>query len=62
MGELQIAVYNFSAWKAILWLFYPIVAVVMIESLVSGIDNDVHEGGEMILIFHGSQSYPYFIV
>ena len=56
MGELQATVENFSIWKAILWCFYPIAALVALELLASGIDDDDDQGGGMIPILRGSQN------
>ena len=40
LGELQASVDNFSAWKAILWCFYPIATLVLLELLLRQIDDD----------------------
>ena len=40
MGELQTAVDTFPIWKAILWIFYPMAALVMVELLLRGFDDD----------------------
>ena len=40
MGELQTAVDTFPIWKAILWIFYPMTALVMVELLLRGFDDD----------------------
>ena len=40
MGELQTAVDTFPIWKAILWIFYPMAALVMVELVLRGFDDD----------------------
>ena len=40
MGELQTAVDTFPIWKAILWIFYPMAALVMVELFLRGFDDD----------------------
>ena len=40
MGELQTAVDTFPIWKAVLWIFYPMAALVMVELLLRGFDDD----------------------
>ena len=51
MGELQTAVDTFPIWKAILWIFYPMAALVMVELVLRGFDDDDDdEGGKGIRI------------
>ena len=48
MGEFNIAAQSFPIWKAILWCFYPVGAIVFIELFlraISGDDDDDDEGG-----------------
>ena len=40
MGELQTAVDTFPIWKAVLWIFYRMAALVMVELLLRGFDED----------------------
>ena len=40
MGELTTAVDTFPIWKAVLWIFYPMAALVMVELLLRGFDDD----------------------
>ena len=40
MGELQTAVDTFPIWKAVLWIFYPMAALVMVELVLRGFDDD----------------------
>ena len=50
MGELQ-AVNDISPFTAILWIFYPMTALVMVELLLRGFDDDDDdEGGKGIRI------------
>ena len=56
LGELQASVDSFSAWKAILWCFYPIVTLVLLELLAQEIDDDDdQDGGKMIPAIQGAQ-------
>ena len=51
MGELQVATDTFPIWKAVLWIFYPMAALVMVELLLRGFDDDDDdEGGKGIRI------------
>ena len=51
MGELQTAVDTFPIWKAVLWIFYPMAALVMVELVLRGFDDDDDdEGGKGIRI------------
>ena len=48
MAEYEIATQSFPIWKAILWCFYPVGAIVFIELFlraISGDDDDDDEGG-----------------
>ena len=48
MSEFQVAADTFPIWKAVLWIFYPIAALVMVELLLRGFDDD--DGGKGIRI------------
>ncbi len=49
LDELQASVDSFPAWKAILWCFYPMAALVLLELLARQIDDDDdQDGGKMI--------------
>ena len=53
MGELQVATESASPFLAILWVFYPMAAVVLIELLLrafSDDDDDDTSGGKGIRI------------
>ena len=57
MGELQAAVESFPIWKALLWTFYPVTALVLIELLFGGFDDDDdQDGGMMIPAYQGVRS------
>ena len=45
MGELQVATDTFPIWKAVLWIFYPMTALVMVELLLRGFDDDDDDDG-----------------
>ena len=45
MGELQSAVDTFLIWKAVLWIFYPMAALVMVELLLRGFDDAADDDG-----------------
>ena len=40
MSEFQVAADTFPIWKAVLWIFYPMAALVMVELLLRGFDDD----------------------
>ena len=45
------AVESFPFWKAVLWVFYPMTALVMVELLLRSFnDDDDDEGGKGIRI------------
>ncbi len=50
MGELTTAVDTFPMWKAVLWIFYPMAALVMVELFLRGVndDDDDDDGGKGI--------------
>mgnify|MGYP001242631710 CR=1 FL=1 len=49
LGEIQASVENISAWKAILWCFYPMSVLVALELLARILDDDDNQdGGKMI--------------
>lgn len=51
MEELNLAIHIFPAWKAILWCFYPISILILIEIISNNInDDDDQDGGKMIPI------------
>ena len=51
MSEFQTAVDTFPIWKAVLWIFYTMTALVMVELLLRGFDDDDDdEGGKGIRI------------
>ena len=45
MSEFQVAVDTFPIWKAVLWIFYPMTALVMVELLLRGFDDDDDDDG-----------------
>ena len=45
MGELQVATDTFPIWKAVLWIFFPMAALVMVELLLRGFDDDDDDDG-----------------
>ena len=46
----DLAVESFPFWKAVLWIFYPMTALVMVELLLRANDDDDDEGGKGIRI------------
>ena len=52
MGELQVATESASPLLAILWVFYPMAVVVLIELILRAIndDDDDQDGGKGIRI------------
>ena len=53
---LQTSIESVSAWKAILWCFYPMAVLVLLELLARSIDDDDDQGGgTLIPILQGAQ-------
>ena len=52
MSEFQVATDTFPIWKAVLWIFYPMAALVMVELFLRAIndDDDDDDGGKGIRI------------
>ena len=51
MSDFQVAADTFPIWKAVLWIFYPMAALVMAELVLRGFDDDVEgDGGKGIRI------------
>ena len=50
MSDFQVAADTFPIWKAVLWIFYPMAALVMMELLLRGFDDDDDDGGKGIRI------------
>tara|TARA_Y100001970_G_C13521784_1_gene503334 strand:+ start:256 stop:444 length:189 start_codon:yes stop_codon:yes gene_type:complete len=52
MSEFQTAVDTFPIWKAVLWVFYPMTALVLIELLLRAFNDDDNDddGGKGIRI------------
>ena len=46
----DLAVESFPFWKAILWCFYPMAVLVMVELLLRANDDDDVEGGKGIRV------------
>ena len=51
MAEYEIAAQSFPIWKAVLWVFYPVGALVAIEYFLRSVDNDDDDdsGGGMAI-------------
>jgi len=45
MSEIQVATDTFPIWKAVLWIFYPMATLVMVELLLRGFDDDDDDDG-----------------
>ena len=45
MSELQSSVDSFSALQAIIWCFYPITVVLILELIARNFDDDDDQGG-----------------
>ena len=50
MSEFQVAADTFPIWKAVLWIFYPMTALVMVELLLRGFDDDDDDGGKGVRV------------
>tara|TARA_B100000965_G_scaffold7031_1_gene5512 strand:+ start:101 stop:292 length:192 start_codon:yes stop_codon:yes gene_type:complete len=56
----DLVVDSFPIWKAILWIFYPMAALVMFELLLRGFDDDDDDdGGKGIRIFKEEMTPAY---
>ena len=54
MGELEASIDIFPIWKAVIWCFYPMAVLVLIELLSNNMnDDDDDDGGKMIPAFQG---------
>ena len=51
MAEYEIAALSFPIWKAVLWVFYPVGALVAIEYFLRSVNNDDDDdsGGGMAI-------------
>ena len=51
MAEYEIAAQSFPIWKAVLWVFYPVGALVAIEYFLRSVNNDDDDdsGGGMAI-------------
>ncbi len=57
LTELQVSLEIASAWKAIPWFAYLMLALLLIEFLFSGIDDDDDQGGgKMIPVLQATQN------
>tara|TARA_Y100001968_G_scaffold268584_1_gene259038 strand:- start:395 stop:568 length:174 start_codon:yes stop_codon:yes gene_type:complete len=57
MGEIQTSLDNSPTWIAIAWCFYPVIAMLIIEILLSKFDDDDdNDNGKMIPIYQVTQS------
>ena len=57
MIDLQLATDSFPIWKAILWCFYPVSALVAIEVFLRSVnddDDDDEGGGIMTPVYQGT--------
>ena len=57
MIDLQLATDSFPIWKAILWGFYPMSALVAIEVFLRSVnddDDDDEGGGVMTPVYQGA--------
>ena len=57
MPEYQFVTESFTIWKAIMWCFYPVGALVAIEyflRLVDDDDDDDEGGGVMTPVYQGA--------
>ena len=59
MGDLSAASDTISPLMAVLWVFYPMAALVVIELLLRAIDNDDDDdqgGGVLTPVYQGAES------
>ncbi len=56
LNELHYSVDSFPAWKAVLWCFYPMATLVLLELLARQIDDDDdQDGGKMVHVIQCPQ-------
>jgi len=58
MSEFQVAADTFPIWKAVLWIFYPMAALVMVELLLRGFDDDDDDDGGKGIRVSNLQAVP----
>ena len=59
MGDYLAATDSISPLMAVLWVFYPMAALVVIDLLLRAIDNDDDDeagGGVMTPVYQGAES------
>ena len=59
MSDLSAATDTISPLTAVLWVFYPMAALVVIELLLRAIDNDDDDdqgGGVLTPVYQGAES------
>ncbi len=59
MGDYLAATDSISPLMAVLWVFYPMAALVVIELLLRAIDNDDDDdqgGGVLTPVYQGAES------
>ena len=59
MGDLSAATDTITPLVAVLWVFYPMAALVVIELLLRAIDNDDDDdqgGGVLTPVYQGAES------
>jgi len=61
MGELQVATDTFPIWKAVLWIFYPMAALVMVELLLRGFDDDDDDDGGKGIRIRSQEMVPAIV-
>tara|TARA_A100001388_G_scaffold269161_1_gene245113 strand:- start:575 stop:748 length:174 start_codon:yes stop_codon:yes gene_type:complete len=57
MIDLQLATDSYPIWKAILWCFYPVSALVAMEMFFRAVDDDDDDdegGGVMTPVYQGA--------
>ena len=60
MSEFQVAADTFPIWKAVLWIFYHMAALVMVELLLRGFDDDDDDDGGKGIRFRSREMTPAY--
>ena len=60
MSDFQVAADTFPIWKAVLWIFYPMAALVMVELLLRGFDDDADDDGGKRIRFRQEEMTPAY--
>ena len=61
MSEFQVAADTFPIWKAVIWIFYRMAALVMVELLLRGFDDDDDDDGGKGIRIRSREMTPAYV-